>query len=178
MASHPTMPGKYVGHFMAPAERSAVANFLATELPHNTLREHDLKVVELNPAAIEVSIRRLRDQPNPLDVIRLSMREAPHLASESQWTQKVWELVTGMLPDVKVFCFTIGEAKTGSIPRLLSLKLARKEAQGHCAFHELATSGDRDTGIALAVNTDYDGPPTNDDSAAPDAWCSAQPPHP
>ena len=86
-----------------------MASFLATELPHNTLREHDLKVVEISLAAIEVSVRRLRDQPNPPDVIRLSIREALHLASESQWTQKVWELVMGVLPDVKVFCFTIGE---------------------------------------------------------------------
>ena len=178
MASHPTMPGKYVGHFGAPAERSAVASFLATELPHNTLREHDLKVVELSLAAIEVSVRRLRDQPNPPDVIRLDIREAPHLASESQWTQKVWELVTGILPAVKVFCFTIGESKTGSILRLLASKLARKEAKGHCAFHELATGEERDTGIALAVNTDYDGPPTNDDDSAmevPFTWGEVNP---
>ena len=135
-------------------------------MPHNTLREHDLNVVELSLAAIEVSIRRLREQPNPPDVIRLSIREAPHLAAESQWTQKVWELVTVLLASVKLLCFTMGEAKTGSILRLLSSKLARKEAKGHCAFHELAAREEGDMGIALAVNTDDDAPPTNDDDAA------------
>jgi hypothetical protein len=166
MASPPTMPSKIAGHFGPPAEKSAVAKFLSTELPHNTLREHDLHIVEVSLAAIEMSVRRLCDQPNPPDVIRLCIREAPHVISQSQWTQKVWELVTGILPTLKVLSFTIGEAKTGSILRLMSAKLAKKEAKGHCAFHELAEGEERDTGIALAVNTDYDGPATNDDDAA------------
>ena len=71
----------------------------------------------------------------------------------------MWELVTALLPSVKLFCFTMGEAKTGSILRLLSSKLARMEAKGHCAFHELAAGEEGDKGIALAVNTDYDAPP-------------------
>ena len=42
----------------------------------------------------------------------------------------------------------------------------------------MATGEERDTGIALAVITDYDGPPTNDDDAAmevPFTWGEVNP---